>query len=264
MLYIWERHKEKVHSTQGNQVIEQCGKNKNTAPTTWGTDWDYFSTANHIVIVLCPSPCWKHEVSIVTLFPLWFFLQKDILNHRDISYISFFNCNSVYFLIKIYSDSSQIALKYLKDTEVNIGNVLIMFGDFKIRDNSWDPNFPYHFSHSNILFKVADSLHLELSKPTEQVLLQIKDLRVVVATTRRNGTRDMLTSAKLSIGYLVVGITRELDKEPLLHCSSIYINTMWSMLQQCVYLMSYYSSTMLLPQGHHAFTSRLPCHVHVL
>ena len=55
---------------------------------------------------------------------------------------------------------------------------------------------------------------------------------IVVATTRRNGTRSLLTSAKLSIGYLVVGITRELDKEPLLHCSSIYINYMWSVLQQ--------------------------------
>ena len=54
----------------------------------------------------------------------------------------------------------------------------------------------------------------------------------VVATTRRNGTRSMLTSAKLSVGYLVVGITRELDKEPSLHCSFIYINYMWSMLQQ--------------------------------
>ena len=52
----------------------------------------------------------------------------------------------------------------------------------------------------------------------------------VVATTCRNGTHSLLTSAKLSVGYLVVGITRELDKEPLLHCSSIYINTMWSML----------------------------------
>ena len=55
---------------------------------------------------------------------------------------------------------------------------------------------------------------------------------VVVATTCWNGTRSLLTSAKLSVGYLVVGITRELDKELLLHCSSIYINYMWSMLQQ--------------------------------
>ena len=54
----------------------------------------------------------------------------------------------------------------------------------------------------------------------------------VVATTRRNSTHSLLTSAKLSVGYLVVGITRELNKEPSLHCSFIYINYMWSMLQQ--------------------------------
>ena len=53
---------------------------------------------------------------------------------------------------------------------------------------------------------------------------------IVIATTHRNSTHSMLTSAKLSEGYLVVGITRELDKEPLLHCSSIYINYMWSVL----------------------------------
>ena len=52
----------------------------------------------------------------------------------------------------------------------------------------------------------------------------------VVATTRRNSTCDMLTSAKLLVGYLVMGITRELNKELLLYCSSIYINTMWSVL----------------------------------
>ena len=51
----------------------------------------------------------------------------------------------------------------------------------------------------------------------EEVIL-IKPYEVsVVATTRWNSTRDMLTSAKLSVGYLVVGITRELDKEPSLY-----------------------------------------------
>jgi len=60
----------------------------------------------------------------------------------------------------------------------------------------------------------------------------------VVSTTRWNGTCDMLTSAKLSVGYLVVEITRELDKEPSLHCYPIYISYKWSVLQQCVYLIS--------------------------
>ena len=78
----------------------------------------------------------------------------------------------------------------------------------------------------------------------------------VVATTRQNGTCSLLTSAKLSIGYLVVGITRELDKEPLLHYSSIYINTTWSMLQQ--YLLALMS--MPLP---HVLLLRPPCHIYV-
>ena len=60
----------------------------------------------------------------------------------------------------------------------------------------------------------------------------------VVATTRWNSTCSLLTSAKLSTGYLVVEIARELDKEPLLHCYPIYISYKWSVLQQCVYLMS--------------------------
>jgi len=60
-----------------------------------------------------------------------------------------------------------MALEYLKDTEININNVLIITGD--IRDNIWDLNFPYHFQHSIVLFDITDSFQLELSKPTEQV-----------------------------------------------------------------------------------------------
>ena len=36
--------------------------------------------------------------------------------------------------MNIYSDASHSALKYLKNTEVNIINLLIMTGDFNIRD----------------------------------------------------------------------------------------------------------------------------------
>jgi len=44
-----------------------------------------------------------------------------------------------------------------------------------------------------------------------------KIVGVVVATIHWNDTHSMLTSAKLSVGYLVVGITRELNKEPSLY-----------------------------------------------
>ena len=69
----------------------------------------------------------------------------------------------------------------------------------------------------------------------------------------------MLTSAKLTEGYLVVGITRELDKEPLLHCFSIYINYIWSMLQQYLpALMSMHCPHVLL-LIHHKATMLYTC-----
>ena len=63
-----------------------------------------------------------------------FLLCKDIINHKDILLISFFTNNIYSFIMNIYSDVSHSALKYLKDTEMNISNLLIMMGDFNIRD----------------------------------------------------------------------------------------------------------------------------------
>ena len=56
----------------------------------------------------------------IRLSSLFFSLCKDIINHRDILLISFFNNNDNFWLMKIYSNSSHSALKYLKDTKVNI------------------------------------------------------------------------------------------------------------------------------------------------
>ena len=39
-----------------------------------------------------------------------------------------------------------------------------MIGNFNIRNSFWDLNFPYY---RDTLFNIADSFHLELSKPTE-------------------------------------------------------------------------------------------------
>ena len=64
-----------------------------------------------------------------------FSLCNDIFLYRDISCVLFFNHDTIFFLINVYSDSSQSALKYLKNTEANITNILIMTGDFNIRDS---------------------------------------------------------------------------------------------------------------------------------
>ena len=66
----------------------------------------------------------------IYLTSLWFSLQKDIFNHRNICCFSFFNNSKIFFLLNIYLDSNQSTLKYLKDTKANIYNVLIMTGDF--------------------------------------------------------------------------------------------------------------------------------------
>jgi len=71
----------------------------------------------------------------IRLSSLCFLLCKDIINHRDIILISFFNNNICYYIMNVYSDSSHSVLKYLKDTEVNINNVLLMTGNFNIRDS---------------------------------------------------------------------------------------------------------------------------------
>ena len=105
----------------------------------------------------------------IWLYYLYFLLCKDIFNHKYISIISFFNKNSIFFLINIYSDSSQLALKYLKDTEVLLNNVLIMTKNFNIFDNFWDPNYSFHSSNSNLLINLIDSMNLGLSFSTNSV-----------------------------------------------------------------------------------------------
>ena len=72
--------------------------------------------------------------------------------------------------MNVYFDSSHSALKYLKDTEVNIHNLLVITGNFNIWDNLWDLSFPYHSLISDDLIIIADSFNLNLLCPINQVL----------------------------------------------------------------------------------------------
>ena len=105
----------------------------------------------------------------IRLSSFCFSLRKDMINHKDILLISFFNNNVCFYIMNIYSDSSHSALKYLKDTKANIQNLLLMTGDFNIKDSLWDLSFPHHSSISDDLIFVVDSFNLDLSILTNQV-----------------------------------------------------------------------------------------------
>jgi len=104
-----------------------------------------------------------------------FSLCRDIIDHRDILLVSFLNNNDICWLMNIYSNSSHSVLKYLKNTEVNIQNLLIMTGDFNIQDSLWDSSFPHHSSISNNLLIIANSFNLNLLIPINQIPTRYSD-----------------------------------------------------------------------------------------
>ena len=99
-----------------------------------------------------------------------FLLCKDIINHRNIILISFINNHICYYIMNVYSDSSHSALKYLKNTEVNINNIFLMTGDFNIRDSLWNLSFPFNSSISDNLIIIADLFNLSLLIPINPCL----------------------------------------------------------------------------------------------
>ena len=77
--------------------------------------------------------------------------------------------------MNIYSNAFHSILKYLKDTEVNIDNLIIITGNFNIRNSLWDPIFPHHFSISNDLFIIMDLFNLDLLILTNPIPTRYSD-----------------------------------------------------------------------------------------
>ena len=105
----------------------------------------------------------------IRLASFHFSFRKDIIDHRDILLASFFINSKLFWIMNVYSNSSHSAIKYLKDTEINICNLLVMTRDFNIHDSLWDPLFLHHLSISDDLIIIADSFNLNLLVPINQV-----------------------------------------------------------------------------------------------
>ena len=104
-----------------------------------------------------------------------FFTKQGYFNYQDINLISFFNYSIICFILNIYLDNQQNALKYLKNTKVNLNNILIMTEDFNIRDSDWNPSYSHYLSYSDILREIADNLNLDLSTSINPVSTQYMD-----------------------------------------------------------------------------------------
>lgn len=78
-------------------------------------------------------------------------------------------------MINIYPDNNYLALKYLKDTEANNYNVLIMAGDFNIRNSNWDSSYSFHSSYSDFLVEIVESSNPTLSSAIQQVFTKYLD-----------------------------------------------------------------------------------------
>ena len=104
-----------------------------------------------------------------------FFTKEEYFNHQDINLISFFNHSIICFILNVYLDNQQNALKYMKNTKINLNNILIITKDFIIRDSDWNPSYSHYLSYSDILREIADNLNLDLSTPINPVSTQYMD-----------------------------------------------------------------------------------------
>ena len=107
---------------------------------------------------------------------LRFALRRDIVNHRDIQLLSFFNRGKCQFLINIYSDDLHTAVNFLTREALNITNLLYMGGDFNIRDAEWDPSVSSHPAAGQSLRDLADSYSLVCSLPALSVPTHYSDI----------------------------------------------------------------------------------------
>ena len=75
---------------------------------------------------------------------LCFALKKNIINHHNILLLSFFNRNECHFLMNVYLDDCQSAVKFMLNQVIDISNLLYMGKDFNVRDAEWDPLITSH------------------------------------------------------------------------------------------------------------------------
>ena len=107
---------------------------------------------------------------------LRFALRRDIVDHRDIQLLFFFNRGRCQFLMNVYLDDRHTAVDFLSNTAPNIPHLLYMGGDFNVRDAEWDPSVSSHPAAGQALMDLADSYRLVRSIPALSVPTHYSDI----------------------------------------------------------------------------------------
>jgi len=95
-------------------------RGKDIASTTWGTDWDYYSTADHIAIIFDPKPYWIFKVSVITILHFQHLCPYESDQHFKLSwhvccYHFFVRTNDNLFSI-VDGNEGMVHVKILLDT----------------------------------------------------------------------------------------------------------------------------------------------------
>jgi len=140
----------------------------------------------HFDIIFIQEPSWstictilntlsKEREKLVSIpnHPNWITFSRLSIKEKDfprvISYINIWLSYLCFLLCKDIFNHKYISLKYLKNTEVLLNNILIMTEDFNICDNFWDPNYPFHSSNRNLLIDLVNSINLGLFFNTNSI-----------------------------------------------------------------------------------------------
>jgi len=107
---------------------------------------------------------------------LRFALRRDIVDHRDIQLLFFFNRGWCQFLINIYSDDLHTAVDFLSNETPNIPHLLYMEGDFNVRDAEWDPSISSYYAAGQVLIDLDESYSLVCSIPALSVPTHYLDI----------------------------------------------------------------------------------------
>jgi len=131
-----------------------------------------YGTPNHPdwTLFIRQEPAQENYIRVATyvnkkLMKMRFTLRPNIINHRDINVLAFYSGQHINYIINVYSNDNQNALQVLNCNIIDLNDTVVITGNFNIRNNNWDPNYPHHSIYTEDLFTVAESLGLDLLPP---------------------------------------------------------------------------------------------------